>query len=122
MIEFIAFCITFSFLSLLGAGFWFYFIVHCIPDWVRNIKYEIDWKNYFTTYFLIISGLMVSVFVIGGIPFLIYEVWGPFRAHVYKINVANEPSTKVIQYDVPQEIRVDSEFVHNNKVIHKESI
>lgn len=65
---------------------------------------------------------MVSVFVIGGIPFLMYLVWGPFRTDVYKFNVVDEPSTKVIQYDVPQEIRVDSEFVYDNKVIHKESI
>lgn len=65
---------------------------------------------------------MVSVFVISGIPFLMYQVWGPFRALFYKTVVADEPSTKVIQYDVPQEIRVDSEFVHDNKIIHKESI
>lgn len=122
MILFVTFCITFSFLSLLGVGFWFYFIVHCIPDWVRNIKYEIRWKNYFTTYFISISGLMVSIFVIGGIPFLMYQVWGPFRAHIYKSNIVGEPSIKVIQYDVPQEIHVDSKFVYDNKVIHKESI
>lgn len=65
---------------------------------------------------------MVSIFVISGIPFLMYQVWGPFRAHVYKFYVTDKPSTKVIQYDVPQEIRVDSEFIHDDKVIHKESI
>ena len=122
MTEFVIFCILFLFLSLLGIGFWFYFIVEYIPYWVRNIKAEIGWKNYFTAYFLIISGLMVSVFVISGIPFLIYQVWGPFRALFYKTVVADESSTKIIQYDVPQEIRVDSEFVHDNKIIHKESI
>ena len=121
MTEFVIFCILFSFLSLLGIGFWLYFILDCIPYWVRNIKAEIGWKNYFTAYFLIVSGLMVSTFVISGIPFLIYQVWGPFRAHAYKNDVTDEPSIKVIQYDVPHEIRVDSEFVHDNKIIHKES-
>lgn len=122
MILFVTFCITFSFLSLLGVGFWFYFIVDCIPYLVRNIKLEINLKNYFSAYFISISGLMVSIFVISGIPFLMYQVWGPFRAHVYKFYVTDKPSTKVIQYDVSPEIRVDSEFIHDNKVIHKESI
>ena len=122
MFEFVIFCIIFSFLSLLGIGFWFYFIVHGIPEMVRNIKYEIECENYFSTYFLTILYLMFSIFVIGGIPSIMYQVWGPFRAHVYKSNVVDEPSTKVIHYDVPQEIRVDSEFIHDDKIIHKESI
>lgn len=122
MIEFVTFCILFFFLSLLGIGFWFYFIIQLIPEMFRSIKWELN----FETYFLTVVASMISIFIVGGIPFIMYQIWGPFRAHVYKVNVSNKfsdfkSSRKVIQYDVPQEVRVDSDFIHNDKVIHRES-
>lgn len=125
MIIFIIFHILFSFISLLAVGFWFYYIT-CITSWVREIKNELHSKNYFSAYFVFVAGLGVSTFIITGIPLVMYQIWGPFRQHVCN-SVMNEtecsePPAKVIHYKVPQEVRIDSEFVHDNKVIHKESI
>ena len=125
MATFIIFCILFSFISLFGIGFWFYFIINCIPSWIREIKYNLDLESYFSAYFTFIAGLMISTFIIAGIPCIMYQVWGPFMEDVYKTSVDkpthSEPPTKVIQYEVPQEIRVDSDFIHNDNVIHRES-
>lgn len=124
MTIFIIFSILFSFISLLGIGFWFYYIINCVPSWIREIKSDLNFKNYFSAYFVFIVGLMISTFIIVGIPWGMYLVWGPLMENVYKrsINTKNsEPPAKVIQYKVPQEIRVDSDFIHNNNVIHRES-
>jgi len=124
MTIFIIFCILFFFISLLGIGFWFYYIINCVPSWVREIKGDLDLKNYFSAYFVFIAGLMISTLIIVGIPGVMYLVWGPLMGNVYKtsINTKNsEPPAKVIQYKVPQEIRVDSDFIHNDNIIHRES-
>ena len=125
MAAFIIFCILSFFISLLGIGFWFYYIINCIPSWVKEIKNDLDFKNYFSAYFTFIAGLMISIFIIASVPCGMYQVWGPIMEYVYKMNVDKpthpEPPAKVIQYKVPLEISVVSDFIHNDNVIHRES-